>query len=129
MKYLSEKFESTHKQVKAADMYKSIDEIMKLKKLKKAPSTLGKVIDNDGLHALYFGGKDGKARTWKVVLECPALPADRSTLYLYCWFPSTNLKVKVDLLKIDDFCDAFTMITLLAFVQINFEDVKVFNSN
>lgn len=45
---------------------------------------------------------------------------------MQCWFPALNFLVNVDLLKIADLADTQEMVTLLAYVQMNFFDVKFY---
>ena len=71
--------------------------------------------------------EDGRGRLWKVIQDKPTLDEERSTILVQCWFPALNFLVNVDLLKIADLADTQEMVTLLAYVQMNFLDVKYFD--
>ena len=68
-------------------------------------------------------------RKWKVVNEYPKLAKDKKTLLVRCWFPTSNVIVNVDMLKVSALADNFEMITLMAFLQMNFADVAYFDRN
>lgn len=80
------------------------------------PNKWTKVKDIDSFDKYFCHEPDGMDRKWKVLLVPPSFNADRSTLYVSCWFPSFEEIVKVDLLEADKYCDAYEMICLLSFV-------------
>ena len=57
------------------------------------------------------------------------MPKDRTTLYVRCWFPTLNVIVRVDVLRIAEFADDFEMVAILSFVQQNFNQVAYFDIN
>ena len=59
--------------------------------------------------------------------EFPKLTEDHGSILVMCWFPTPNVFVWVDLLKVADYADAFEKIALLSFLQTNYDDVANFD--
>ena len=91
-----------------------------IKSKKKAPSVAQAIIDFEDLYNKYFvAAPDGEDRLWKVVNELPRLSSSKNTIYVSCWFPSLNVLITVDFLKMAHFADDFEMVALSAFVMLN----------
>ena len=91
-----------------------------IKSKKNAPSVAQAIIDSDYLYNKYFvEAPDGEDRLWKVVHELPKLSSTKNTIYVRCWFPSLNVLITVDFLKMAQFADDFEMVALSAFVMLN----------
>ena len=91
-----------------------------IKSKKNAPSVAQAIIDSDYLYNKYFvEAPDGEDRLWKVVNELPKLSSTKNTIYVRCWFPSLNVLITVDFLKMAQFADDFEMVALSAFVMLN----------
>ena len=61
--------------------------------------------------------------------EHPTLKEDSSTLYVRCWFPTSNVIVKVDVLEVAKFADDFQMVAIISFLQENLSHVANFNKD
>lgn len=131
VKYMTDRYSLIAEGVKDADIYKEIDKIKKeANRLhKQDPQCTQILINNKTLYDMYFKSEDGVSCEWKIVQEFPHLPKDRTTLYVRCWFPTSNVIVRVDVLRIAEFADDFEMVAILSFVQKNFNQVAYFDKD
>lgn len=129
VKYMRDRYSMIAEGVKDADIYKEIDKIKKeANRLhKQDPQCTQILINNKTLYDMYFKSEDGVSCEWKIVQEFPHLPKDKTTLYVRCWFPTSNVIVRVDVLRIAEFADDFEMVAILSFVQKNFNQVAYFD--
>ena len=54
---------------------------------------------------------------------------DHKSIYVRCWFPALNVVVKVDVLAVAAFANAFEMVAIIAYVNENLSFVKNINKD
>ena len=120
--YLTEANKPTYGEVSDADIYLKPDELetLAVEARGETYATPPKIVDTKKMYEKYFNGPDGVERAWKIIVEDLELSQMQKLIYVRCWFPSENVALKVDVLKLKAFgADVFEMVAFCAFVQIN----------